>query len=226
MIGDAALVQEEVRQRDAVLGRCPSRSRARPPPASARRPSAASAPPAATSFTCAGESASTLMYPTWSASILLSTGGSDQIGARELHRLRLRTAHAHHAQIHRGPGFALQQHGWHTPAAYRAWRFPDRSRSCRRCESPAFAAGEFGDDADHAHVPGLLGEDQADIGPLQVLVLQVFAILVGVQIAGERVDGFEQAVQSAPSVTLFMSGSSTYSLLMCATTSLKTPMCL
>src|SRR5688572_24127286 len=31
---------------------------------------------------------------------------------------------------------------------------------------------------------------------------------------------------SAPRVTLFISGSSTYSLLMCATTSLKTPMCL
>src|ERR1051325_5996049 len=31
---------------------------------------------------------------------------------------------------------------------------------------------------------------------------------------------------SAPSVTLFMSGSSTYSLLMWATTSLNTPMCL
>ena len=66
-----------------------------------------------------------------------------------------------------------------------------------KVESPALAAGEFGIDTDHADVPGFLGQDQADVGALQVLVLQVLAILIGVQVAGEGIDRLEQAVQRA-----------------------------
>jgi hypothetical protein len=61
----------------------------------------------------------------------------------------------------------------------------------------ALAAGEPGDGAHHAHVAELLGEDQADIGALEVLVLQVVAILVGIQVAGEGIDGFQHAVERA-----------------------------
>src|ERR1039458_710805 len=59
----------------------------------------------------------------------------------------------------------------------------------------------------HAHIPRPLGEDQAHVGPLDVLVLQVVPILVGVQVAGEWVDRLEHAIQraqaDAPHVGLF-----------------------
>ena len=54
-----------------------------------------------------------------------------------------------------------------------------------------------GDRAHHAHVAELLGEDQPDVGALHVLGLEVFLVLIGIQIAGERIDRFQHAVQRA-----------------------------
>ena len=66
-----------------------------------------------------------------------------------------------------------------------------------KVESPAFAAGEFGTTPTTPTYPDFFDRIRPTSARFSVLVLQVLAILVGVQVAGERVDRFEQAVQSA-----------------------------
>ena len=61
----------------------------------------------------------------------------------------------------------------------------------------AFAAGDPGTASTTTIVAVPLREHQPHIGALCVLVLQVVAILVGVQVAGERIDRLEHAVERA-----------------------------
>ncbi len=49
----------------------------------------------------------------------------------------------------------------------------------------------------HHDRPIALGEHQTHVGALEVLCFEVVAVLIGAEVAGERIDGFEHTVQRA-----------------------------
>ena len=59
------------------------------------------------------------------------------------------------------------------------------------------AAGESRQRAHHRHVTVALGQHHAHVALVGVLVLQVLLVLIGVEVAGERVDRFQQPVDRA-----------------------------
>ena len=128
--------------------------------------------------------------------IFQATGGIHDVGARQLDLLRFRPAHAHDGQFHIGSGVAFQQQ------AGVSQRHIARSHAVDGFQhvvggQPGLGRGRSGSHAHDADESEFLGQHQAHPGLMRILVLQIVLVLIGIQIAGEWIDRFEQPVQSA-----------------------------
>ena len=65
----------------------------------------------------------------------------------------------------------------------------------------AFSAGEPGSAFNYRNVSVTLGEDETDASLRIVGAFFILAILIGIQVAGERIDRLQKAVDSAESDT-------------------------
>jgi hypothetical protein len=118
--------------------------------------------------------------------------------ARQFHGLGLGMPPAHHAQLHGRTRLALQQHR-RVGERHIARADPLNALDHVAGRESGLRGRRIRNRAHNTHKSELFGEDQARARALHILGPEILLVLVRVQIAGERINSFQEAIESAQS---------------------------
>ena len=111
-------------------------------------------------------------------------------GARQSEFLRLGLLESQHAYFHRTARIALQQQFGESQRHISSGDAVDGLQNVRGGQS-SLGGGRAGNGVYDADVAELLRQDQADAGLMLAFARGPLLVLIGVQVAGVRIDGFE-----------------------------------